>query len=266
MNKDERARWLPNEPKEGTMPLFCLSYAGGGISLFRDWPGHVPPSVQICPVALPGREKRLAEPPLDNLDELVDTLSALIAPHAHGPFALYGHCFGASLAFRLALSLQGQGLIPRLLAVSGSRAPHCEPPFHIAALPQEDFVAALRRFGLTPKTVLDIPELLALFLPSLRADFTLDEALVCTGERPVLSCPILVVHGSRDAIIPEELARQWDGYSTAGCTFIECEGEHVFFASDPALLLQPIVAALDQGTALAREDPAREDPARQGLA
>ncbi len=244
MDKDERARWLPSEPREGTVPLFCFSYAGGGVSLFRDWPNHVPPNVQICPVALPGREKRLAEPPADSLDQLVDTLTALIAPLAQGPFALYGHCFGASLAFRLALALQEQGLIPKLLAVSGSRAPHCEPPFRIATLSGDEFAAALRRFGLTPKTVLDIPDLLALFLPSLRADFTLDEALVYTGPRPALSCPILVLHGSRDAIIPEDLARQWTGYSTAGCEFLRCEGEHVFFSADPSILLRPLVAAL----------------------
>lgn len=244
MNEDRISRWLPSSPREGALPLFCLSHAGGGVSLFRGWQRLLAAPFQVCPIALPGREKRLAEPPVTSLQELVEVLSSLIAPYAQRDFVLYGHCFGASLAFEVALALQGQGLIPRLLAVSGSRAPHCPPPFRISSLPQEEFVDALRRFRLTPETVLNIPDLLALFLPSLRADFALDEELVYEGPRPALAAPILVMHGSRDTIIPEETARKWAEYSTRSCKFVRCEGEHVFFSSDPSVLLRHITTEL----------------------
>lgn len=243
MNKEQVSRWLPSIPREDSLPIFCFSYAGGGVSLFRDWQRHVPAPLQICPIALPGREKRLREPPMTCPRELTEVLSSLIAPYAQRGFALYGHCFGASLAFEVALALQKQGLVPRLLAVSGCRAPHCPPPFHIASLPHEEFVDTLRRFRLTPETVLDIPDLLALFLPSLRADFALDEQLVHKGTRPVLSAPILVLHGSEDAIIPEQAAREWGEYSSL-CRFVVCKGEHVFFSSDPSVLLRHIRAFL----------------------
>ncbi len=238
------ARWLPVQPAASALPVFCFPFAGGGISLFRTWQEKVPEPVQICPVALPGREKRLAEPSIASLEELVATICTLLQPWLHRPFALYGHCFGGSLAFAVTLALQKQGAAPALLAVSGCRAAHLPPPFCIADLPEEDFIEALRRFRLTPETVLSIPELLALFLPALRTDFALDERIRCFAKRPVLSAPLLVLHGTGDAIIPREAALAWQDYSTKGCDIVQVEGPHIFFADDPGLVLRPLVEKL----------------------
>lgn len=248
MDQTAIARWLPVQPAASSLPVFCFPFAGGGISLFRTWQALVPEPVQICPVALPGREKRLAEPSIASLEELVATICDLLRPYLHHDFVLYGHCFGGSLAFEVALALQNQGFVPTLLAVSGCRAPHLPPPFRIADLPEEEFIEALRRFRLTPETVLALPELLALFLPALRTDFALDERMIFSGQRPVLASPLLVLHGTRDAIIPVEAASEWQDYSTRGCDFVQREGAHIFFDADPTLVLRPLIAKLQEGT------------------
>ena len=56
--------WLP--PRRGTGPgrlrLFCLPYAGGGSSLFGRWQAGLPADVEVAPVILPGRDRRMREP------------------------------------------------------------------------------------------------------------------------------------------------------------------------------------------------------------
>jgi surfactin synthase thioesterase subunit len=229
---------------DATLRIFCFPFAGGGPSLFRNWQASVPDGVQICPIALPGREKRLAEQPIDSMRELTDILQVLLNPYTHRPFVLFGHCFGGCLAFELARKLQDSGVPPSLLAVSGCRAPHLPPPVRIAHLPHADFVEALRRFKLTPETVLDIPDLLALFLPALRADLSLDEGCLHTGARPLFAFPLAVMYGASDAIIPEQDILPWQDYSGAGCAVTRFAGEHVFFVDDPAPMLRALLDAI----------------------
>ncbi len=248
MTPQDTARWLPVPPDAAALPVFCIPFAGGGPGLFRGWQNALPASLQLCPVALPGREKRLAEPPAADLDALLDTLCALVeeraAQHEGRGLALYGHCFGGALAFELARRLEDRGADLRLLAVSGCRAPHVPPPIRIAGLPDGEFTEALRRFRLTPETVLGIPELLALFLPALRADFALDETLCASRGDPPLKAPVLVMQGEDDDIIPWEACAAWEGWSEQGCEILKFAGGHVFFTGEPQLILREIAARL----------------------
>jgi surfactin synthase thioesterase subunit len=246
-------KWLPVRPGgDASVRLFCLPFAGGGPGMFKQWPGHLAafaPDVQLCPIALPGREKRLAEPLIREMSELTDILADLLSPFLDRPFILYGHCFGGSVAFDLVLKLQKRNHPPVLLAVSGSRAPHLPAPATISSLPRDDFAAALRAFSLTPDEVLNIPELLELFIPLLRADFFLDESYRYTGPRPGLSCPVLAMYGRRDAVISPDLVLPWREYSSSGVTLSEFEGGHVFFADDPTPMLRAIVNQMSNETA-----------------
>src|SRR5262249_60295750 len=38
--------------------LFCFPYAGGGATVFRKWQDDMPGTIQVCPIQLPGRERR----------------------------------------------------------------------------------------------------------------------------------------------------------------------------------------------------------------
>jgi hypothetical protein len=35
------------------MRLFCLPFAGGGASVYREWPGYFPDDVEVVPIQLP---------------------------------------------------------------------------------------------------------------------------------------------------------------------------------------------------------------------
>lgn len=51
------------------------SWVGGGASAFKDWTEVLPADIELCIVQMPSREKRLREPLLNDMTELVDVLS-----------------------------------------------------------------------------------------------------------------------------------------------------------------------------------------------
>jgi surfactin synthase thioesterase subunit len=134
--------------------------------------------VEVCPVQLPGRENRITEPPFTRLSLLVDAMAKNLDPYFDVPFAFFGHSIGAKIAFELVRDLRRKkGVEPVHLFVSGSRPPHIPEPRPLHLLPEHDFVRELRRFSGTPEAVMQSRDLMEMYLPILRADFSIDETL-----------------------------------------------------------------------------------------
>jgi medium-chain acyl-[acyl-carrier-protein] hydrolase len=107
------------------MRLFCFPFAGGSAQAFREWRDHLPQSIELCAVQLPGREMRQRETPIASADDIVEALLPALLPLMDRPFILFGHSMGAVIAFELARGLQQEGRpTPECLIVSGRVAPH----------------------------------------------------------------------------------------------------------------------------------------------
>ncbi|MEO8695419.1 MAG: alpha/beta fold hydrolase [Acidimicrobiales bacterium] len=183
--------------------LYCLPFAGGGPSTYRMWPRSLPADVDVVAVRPPGRDPTNAELPADSIAEIVDAVLASIAELHRAeplPFALFGHSLGALVAFEVTIALEESGgLIPTRLFVSGRRPPdelHHGDKVH--ALADDEFLDAIQRsYGGVPDLVRNEPELLALLLPSLRADIKAHENYAPLTARQV-RCPVRVYGGARD--------------------------------------------------------------------
>src|SRR5579863_61378 len=84
------------------MRLICFPYAGAGTSIFRNWAGHIPEDIEICAVQLPGKERRLGEPPSRRLPVVAADLAGLLAGTTTQPYSFFGYSLGALIAFELA--------------------------------------------------------------------------------------------------------------------------------------------------------------------
>jgi len=179
--------------------LFCFPYAGGSARIYRSWARHLPSCVEVCPVQLPGRDRRIAEPPFTNVQLLVEAAVAALRPLFDKPFAFFGHSMGALIGFELAHYVRAElGVSPKHIFASGRRAPQMSREQSIYDLPKEELLAELHRLKGTPPDVLEHPDLMELMLPLLRADFSLGDTYVFS-ERPPLSCPITVLGGLLDS-------------------------------------------------------------------
>jgi medium-chain acyl-[acyl-carrier-protein] hydrolase len=152
---------------------------------------------------------------------------------------------GALISFELARHLrQKYNLRPQHLFVSGHNAPQVteyETPIH--GLADEAFEREIRQLNGTSESVLADPELMALILPIIRADFALCETYVYTEDDP-LDCPISVCGGLEDAYLNRDGLEAWAEQTTKTCTLHLFPGDHFYLAGQRPYLLRLLAQKL----------------------
>lgn len=244
--------------------LFCLPHAGGNAVMFHRWKRELASLVRVYPMDLPGHGTRRGEPLSTELEPLVADLTEQIHALADGgPFLLFGHSFGALLAYELAHTLPGG---PDALLVSGRNGPavpHPAPPLH--HLPTGELLERLHALDGVPLPVLAEPELLDIFLPPLRADARMAELYQRAGH-PRLVCPVRVVAGDLDPLASRRGLHRWARETSADCTVDILGGGHMLLAEPVFLrwLWRTLTEVLADGGALpGRPAGDGEGPARR---
>lgn len=237
----DAVRWFRRQGRL-SMPkarLVCLPHAGGAATLFRNWSGGLPLEVEVLAARYPGRQDRFLEPCVETMAELADRVTDALMPYLDEPLALFGHSLGSDVAYEVAVRLEGRfGVSPRHLFVSGSVAPHAAEPHELHELTDEELLAEVFRLDSPGSALLADPELAALTLPSLRADYAISSAY-----RPVLAemtrvrAPITAFTGDADPLVPVESVRTWADLTDGGYHERVFHGGHFFLESHRAEIL-----------------------------
>ncbi len=239
--------WTKDPDPGARMRLVCLPYAGGGTLEYRAWASSgKAPWLQILPIVLPGRETRMSEPAYKSMAPLVNALLPVLRPYLDKPYAIFGHSMGSWVAQSLVWRIRELGLpMPARVFVSGRRAPHVPDrltPLH--NLPEQAFVAGLQqRYGAIPAQLLANRDLLAMFLPSLRADLQLLETFACPDEAPV-NVPLTAWAGETDDTVRRDELEAWQRHTTRPVDLRVWPGGHFFVRDRKDEVLDAILAAL----------------------
>ena len=257
----EVSAWMPytvrKREREPALRLFCFPYGGAGASIYWSWQRLLPAAVEVCPIQLPGRESRLREKPILSLQRLVTEIAAALREELRPPYALFGHSFGALLAFELVRHLQHAGqTLPQHLFVSAFPAPHIrsanfqnllqdlaplgsEPErVDIAALSNSRLIEIARL--LQKHHLFDAdeqrmaPELLRVFLPTLFADSCLVANHRHAAGAP-LPVPITALCGADDSWIDPASIPEWGKHTSRAFCVHEFKGGHLFLKEGQAL-------------------------------
>ena len=236
-------RWVPfrNESTSVRCRVFSFPHAGGCAAFYRQLRRCMPPEIDFCPLELPGRAARLDEPPLTSMDALMEELSVL-RPLMAVPFGFFGHSVGAHAAYEAAAVLRsadGRSAVQLFVSGRGRPASLAPPP---RTLSDRELLAILDRFGGTPAEVRQRPELIAAFLPALRADLALVDAYTI-GTAESLSCPITAFGGADDIQHSSALER-WSGLTRDRFRVRVLPGGHFYFSHAPGALADEIVQDL----------------------
>ncbi|WP_175411367.1 thioesterase II family protein [Streptomyces sp. TRM64462] len=229
-------RGLGSRQETARHRLFVFPHAGAGASAYRLAP-HVPDTVEVVTVQLPGRENRFAEDPLTSVDAVVDELAPLIASRTELPFGFFGHSMGALVAFAVARRLRTMGApLPARMFLSALRAPDLPDREPLHHLPDAEL---LDRLGRGEFAGLD-PELQELLLPLMRADLTLCETYAYEHEAP-LPCPFTVLGGSDDDTVREPELAAWHDHTSADFELRLFPGEHLYVRGAEPQLAETIM-------------------------
>ncbi|MFI6875933.1 thioesterase II family protein [Streptomyces sp. NPDC050400] len=233
-------------PSDAALRLVCLPHAGGGASSFHSLAQALGPRVEVLAVQYPGRQDRRHEPPLSRLTELADrTAEALLATPDAAPYALFGHSLGALVGYETARRLDRAGATPHRLFVSARVAPSTGAGPTDRLTGDDALLAEVRRLG--GGDALDDPEVAALALPALRADYQALRSYTWTAG-PALRCPVTALTGTDDPLCgPGQLA-DWLRLSVVPGRTRVFPGGHFYLQDRVTEVARAVLADLAPGT------------------
>lgn len=214
------------------------------------WSRLAPEGVGIFGIQAPGRESRMSEPPLRRVSDMVKHLTDRMIREPSlfdAPYALLGCSFGAIAAFELARSLSTTGgRAPAALVVLACRSPqHVLPVGPFGGLDNDALAEKLHRdYGGMPDVLRENPELLRVFMPTVRADLEAMEAYTPPPEDSRLECQIHAIGGSADERVDRTVLEGWVRYGCEGSTARQIAGRHFMVRDDPASSLSAVLQAL----------------------
>lgn len=227
--------------------LFCFHHSGGGASIFHSWIEHLSSSIEMIAIQLPGRESRFSEKLTNNLTEILENLSEGFNTFKETPFFLFGHSLGGLLAYEFAKKVYKKySLSPKHLIVSATKAPHIPRKRALHSLDDRDLKEQLKIFNGIDDKILHNEELLQLFFPIIRSDFSISENYINHTIIPI-PCNITHLSGKNDKTINQHEILEWGKYTTADFKNLTFEGGHFFIKNNQKTIINYIndVAALN---------------------
>lgn len=221
--------WFVPLPADAPERVFAFPHAGAGPAQLAGLAQRLARAdrpVAVWAANLPGRQARLDEPLVEDLDRLVDLLATSLARLAGGRYALFGYCGGGLLSLLVARALRDRGAPePAALVVASSEAPDiAHRPADVSRLPSELLWHQLAAAGGVPAALAADERLRTVAEPAVRTDLSM-----LSGYRhqrqPPLSCPVTVCFGTRDDA-PRGAFLGWRRQTTGALRLRELPGSH----------------------------------------
>jgi medium-chain acyl-[acyl-carrier-protein] hydrolase len=227
--------------------VFCIPFAGGSAAIYNTWKGLAPATMEIVPVELAGRGRRMTDPLYKDIHAVVADVLSIIQPHITSEkYMLFGHSMGGLISYLLAREIAKRGWPqPLHLFVSGKGTPHINRPdrkkYH--KMPYPEFKEEVLKLGGTPEGFFDSPELMELFLPLLISDFTLAETAFDEQIIHPVDCDITLLIGSQEDLTAEQI-EGWRDYTKGDFNVYTFEGGHFFIHDHKPAIIQLLCSCL----------------------
>ncbi|ABD88578.1 alpha/beta fold hydrolase [Rhodopseudomonas palustris] len=248
---ESKKRWFPfgSPGADAAINVLAFPYAVGGASAFRGWLHVVPKDWAFCPVQLPGREQRLAEPAFRTVETAVEALLPLVLPFASRPLALVGWSLGCKLAFEFARRWEERtGQPPRLLLLGACPSPRVSRS-NWQFLEGENWAARLRALGGTPEAVLASSEMLGTLEGALHGDFEMAARYRCEAT---IRAPIFAVAAEDDKLVSVDEVSAWRHCTSGGFSMEQRPGGHFLVRESgrqiPELMVEKLSGLLGAGS------------------
>lgn len=241
--------WWMVYPKRSsaTVNLFLFPYAGCGPNTFALWAASLPTQLQVCVMYLPGRLGRTKFPLVTDWRDLSRKLGdAIIAESRRSgrPYLVYGHSFGALLAYLTLVYVREQGGPLPVALVVGSKCAPSRPHKSTGPVPAgqkliHDFSPDEMRAHYmdnfahgAPKDYLKVPGMIDLICRPLQMDLGMNEkywwGLLSESEQRPFAFDVHACFGEKDHRNTEDDLLAWEAHTTGRFEFHSYGGDHFF--------------------------------------
>ncbi|WP_165985889.1 thioesterase II family protein [Streptomyces sp. YIM 98790] len=231
--------------------IVCCPHSGGWAGSFAPWRDHVrelggeagTPGTELLAVQYPGHGDRGAERPEGDVAAMAAAIRAELAARSPARLLLFGHSFGAIVAFETARQMEAAGTPPALLAVSGARAPGrpVASPGD-ARLPDEELWRRLSALGGIDPLLAEDPDVRDLVLSAVRSDIAAHERYVSAPPPGATGVDIRCYLGSHDPLVPADAGAGWRDWTTGRLVTRVLAGGHFHLFENPRPLLDDLLA------------------------
>jgi surfactin synthase thioesterase subunit len=242
-------RWLvvPRRVDHPRARLICFPHAGAGGWQFRPWAADLPDDVELIASHLPGREDRIVDPLLFDMNSVVRELAPRIAPLLRVPTVFFGLSCGARISAAVIAKLAANGdPLPKRLVVANCHPPHVAGPLvrPMRHLTDNELIRELKSLAGAPAAFFAQRELVAVMLPAMKADVSVAETMVFDPTAP-LPVDIVAMHGKLDKHTSPDTMHRWQEIGDRSFTFVEVDGGHFFPMESRATWLENLIASGD---------------------
>ncbi len=200
------------------MKLVCFPWAGGSSALYSPWLKQQRLFSFFLSVHLidyPGRASRSNEHPISNVKELVETIvehNRCFHSDDSEQVVLFGHSFGAIIAFEVAKLLEQRGKPALAIFVSAS-APPSKTPLVETRVSQLDSAGVCDYFASkgnpVSDNILNTPEFMELFLNNVKVDYTCLETFEPHEYKLCGGTQLIVIGGGLDPSVKVQDLKNW---------------------------------------------------------
>jgi surfactin synthase thioesterase subunit len=236
------------------MILFCLPYAGGSEVIYYKWRRYLNSYINLYPIELKGRGKRIDEGFYESIEEAVDDIFNNVKDEVlNSDYAIYGHSMGGLLAYELYYKIGKMKVRkPSHMFFSGYGAPSIKrKKENIHNLPDCEFIKKVFELGGTPEELINNKELLQVFLPIIRNDFKILENYTYKERENKIECDISILNGKQDNISLEEILA-WKNHVCRGFKVYNFEGNHFFINNNVKNITNIINKCLSEETSIVK--------------
>lgn len=221
----------PRPVDEPAVRLVAFHHAGGSASAYFPLVHGLPEDWDLLLLDLPGRGKRHRATPVQDMPSLVAGATEDVLGWSGAPLALFGHSLGAVLAVEVARSLQGRGVFPVWVGVSGRVAPShpaddTDPRFEPS---DEKLLGQLTAMGGMPDRIDELPEFRDRVLRLVRSDLRALGSYRPVPGRERVAAPLTAFGAADDAWAPPAAIAAWAQETSAGFRQRQFTGGHFHF-------------------------------------
>ncbi len=223
--------------------LFCLPYAGGSAAIYYRWKKYLDSNIEVVPVEIAGRGRRMSESFYDSMLNAVDDVFNIIKPIIRNcDYAFYGHSMGTIIAFELCRKIMGENeRQPLHLFVSGRYPPSTRrEEKYLSRLPDNVFLEEICKLGGTSTELVVNKELCEIFVPILKADYRIIEEYKYINSDKKFNYGITVFNGKGDSEVSYDEVKEWGQHTLLQNPIHEFEGNH-FFINDKIVEITKII-------------------------